>query len=102
MKHLAICVILTCCVLALCGCRGGNSTYTTAPSTVPNTTLASETENAQTQTPTIDNGNGPVTTASMEPDVTTSSEASPATTEEITPTAKSGAGMATGGTAKSK
>lgn len=90
MKHLAICVILICCVSALYGCRGGNSTYTSAPSTVPNTTLASEPENAQTQTPTIDNGNGPVTTAATNPNDTDSAEASGISTEESNITAKSG------------
>ena len=69
---------------AFSGCRGSNSTYTTAPTTTAMTT--------QPETPTINNGNGPLTTASTIPETTASTEA---TTDSVTEAADSTANTET-------
>lgn len=69
MKMIVTAVLAAAVSLFLAGCRGNNSTYTTAQTTAM--TTQSTTAPSQTQTPTINNGNGPVTTASTEPLETT-------------------------------
>lgn len=72
MKKSGLFITLLAMLSVLAGCRGGNSTYTTAATTATTTavttqmTTASTTENTAAQTPTINNGNGPVTTAAAE------------------------------------
>lgn len=72
MKKSGLFITLLAMLGVLAGCRGGNSTYTTAATTAMTTamttqmTTAATTENAAAQTPTINNGNGPVTTAAPE------------------------------------
>lgn len=55
MKNIIISMMVLAMSIVLTGCRGSNSTYTTEPATT--------TAETQALTPTINNGNGPITTA---------------------------------------
>lgn len=55
MKNIIISMMVLSMSLVFAGCRGSNSTYTTEPVTT--------TAETQAETPTINNGNGPITTA---------------------------------------
>lgn len=55
MKNVVISALVFSICLVLAGCRGSNSTYTTA--------ITETTVTTQAETPTINNGNGPITTA---------------------------------------
>lgn len=67
---LATAMVLTLCLLAGCGCRNSKPTATTTPTTMPTQTIAPSEETtmpttmatASSSAPTIQDGNGPIST----------------------------------------
>lgn len=71
MKNLIISALVLTVAVVFAGCRGSNSTYTTTPTS--GYTEAS-TNGSQSETPTINNGNGPITTAATDSSMDDTSE----------------------------
>ena len=81
-------LVLTVCMLTACGCRNSKPAETTLPTTLPTVTTEPSTESPvltepeTTAGPTIEDGNGPIST-----------DATTATDETGTDTARSRSGM---------